>query len=243
MTPDYRHDTLVTYERTCGALLADPDVTGDLLLIGLWFARATILRDPPPGEGRWSSAAIALTLFGKGRPVTVTAFGETRTVPSYLVHRVHDAIRQDIPRYDPFVDNPEHGQRCGAPMPRAPFCRRSVMMSGFETDPETGRMVDLSVCGRKDHQEWYRRVRAENKAALVVLGDQVPVPAANTGGALARHIRLDWPRYWRKLRPDWRPPAEGAPTRKPALTVLRNDEFEPVDGDRPALTVHDGGWR
>jgi hypothetical protein len=244
VSTDHTFTTLRTYERTCTALLADPDVTGDLLLIGLWLARAIILRDPAPGEGRWSFAAMAATLFGTGRPQVDVILGEPRKVPNHLIFKVKEALRKDVPRYDVALDNLNE-TRCGAPMPRAPFCRRSVVISGYEPDASTGRRVTLAVCGRKDHQVWYAQTRAEAKAAVTAVGDHMPQPAANAGGALARHIALrNWDRVYRMVSPDWKPPAEGAPTRKPSLSVLRNDDFEPAEsGTRPALVVHEGGWR
>ena len=136
MTTERSFSDLRLYDKTCAALIADPDITGDLLLIGLWLARATVLNDPEPGEGRWSTKAIAAAVYSR------------RQSGTFLIR---EALRKDLPRYDPFVDNPREA-RCGAPMPRAPFCRRSVMSSGFHIDPGTGRMFPVAVCGRKDHQ-------------------------------------------------------------------------------------------
>ncbi|WP_433731048.1 hypothetical protein ACQP2Y_21685 [Actinoplanes sp. CA-051413] len=229
MTTERSFSDLRLYDKTCAALIADPDITGDLLLIGLWLARATVLNDPEPGEGRWSTKAIAAAVYGR------------RQSGTFLIR---EALRKDLPRYDPFNDNPGEAQ-CGAPMPRAPFCRRSVTISGFRTDPDTGRMVPFAVCGRKDHQQWWREQDREQRALLAELGDRVPKPPANTGGALQRHIRrIGWAKFYKLLDTRWEPPAEGASTRKPTLTVVTNDEFEPVeDAARPVLTVHEGGWR
>lgn len=228
MTTEHTYTKLRLYDKTCAGLIADPDAKGDLLLIGLWLARATILRDPPSGEGRWSFDAISVALWGE----------------TYRAILVKDVIRRDSPRYDPFVDNPR-GSQCGAPMLRAPFCRRSVMTSGFATDPLTGRRVGLSVCGRRDHQAWYSQKRDDNKAALEAAGDTVPTPAANAGGVLERHIRgIGWAKLYAAVDSRWKPPAEGSPSRKPTLSVLRNDDFEPVAAmERPSLVVHQGSWR
>lgn len=242
--PERTFSDLRLYDKTCAALIADPDITGDLLLIGLWLARATVLDDPKPGEGRWSTKAIARDLYGRGRAYSVTGMGMDSHVPSHHMVTVREALRKDLPRYDPFIDNPGE-DHCGAPMPRAPFCRRSVMSSGFSTDPDTGRMIPFAVCGRKDHQQWWRGQDRERRALLGELGDRVPKPPANTGGALQRHIRgIGWAKFYKLLDSRWEPPAEGASTRKPSLKVVANDEFEPVeDVARPVLTVHEGGWR
>jgi hypothetical protein len=214
-------------------MMADPELTGDLLLIGLWLARAVHLRQPAK-KSFWQ---CTYDLFGPAH--------RRDTVQTADLYRMKKAIRDDAPRYDVWVDNPG-AQLCGAPMVRrGGTCGRSATVWGFHTDPATGRRVGLGSCRR--HAAWRAARTEENEAALKALGDRVPVPAANAGGVLARHLpEIHWPNVWRKLSPDWEPPAEGSPTRKPTLAVHVTDDtdFEPVgEIARPALVVHEGGWR
>lgn len=233
MTPELAYTALRAYERCVAALMDDPDVTGDLLLVGLWLARAVHLRTP----ARWTFWQCTHDVFGPAH--------KPNTVLTEDLFRVKKAIRDDTPRYDVWVDNPG-SQLCGAPMVRrAGTCGRNATTWGFQTDPATGRRVGLGSCRR--HHDWYREQSAKTDVALKSLGDRVPQPAGNTGGALARHLpQIRWPNVWRRLDPDWQPPAEGAPTRKPTLSVHVTEEadFEPVaDSAAPLLTVHEGGWR
>ncbi|MEU0078596.1 hypothetical protein ABZY58_11920 [Micromonospora tulbaghiae] len=247
MTDSPSYSALREHNRVTAALIADPEVTGDLLLVGMWLARATILRDPPPGEGRWSFTSIAGALFGHGRPLTITGMGATTRVPNYLVARVKQAVRADRPHYDPDRDNaadPWMHLPCRAPMIRREGeCGQHGTMYDYLTDLTTGRQVRIAACRR--HKPWYDHQVVTNREAVRDAGDRLPRPAANAGGALARHIGgVNWPRIWQMVDPHWTPPPEGASTRKPTLRVLRNDDFEPSE-DRPAprLVVHEGGWR
>jgi hypothetical protein len=86
--PQHPYTALRAYERCLAAMLADPAVTGDLLLIGLWLARVRHLDDPPKGHTKYSDAAR--TVFG---------------TPD--VDRVYAALRTDLPKLDP------HSQRWG----------------------------------------------------------------------------------------------------------------------------------
>lgn len=227
---------LSRYAQATAALLEDPEVTGELLLIALWIARAYHLGDPPPDGGEWTWGRVAIDVFGGSR-----AQG---TVPAHHLHRVRAAVRADRPRYDPAADNATAGM-CSAPMIRRPgTCGQSATTWGYQTDPATGRRVALGTCSR--HTAWYRRQLDENAAAVEAAGDRLPVPAPNVGGALARHFpTMNWPAIWRKLEPGWTPPpAGGVPTRPPKLTVLVNTEPEDAfDQGRPELTALEGGWR
>jgi hypothetical protein len=225
--------TTRAYDQCVTDLIEDPAVTGDLLLIGFWLARAVHLGEP----AKWTFWRCAYDVIGPGV--------KPGTLPAHHLYRVKEALRNDIPRYDPFADNPDAGNRCSAPMiRRAGRCDRSPTVWGFETDPATGRSVYLGACRR--HHGWHRERAAENAAALKTAGDHVPAPAANVGGALARHLpQIRWPNVWRRLSPDWQPPAEGTSTQRPALAVHVTEvvDFEPAEAaTRPALTVHEGGW-
>lgn len=243
---------LHAFHRTVAAMMADPEITGDLLLVGVWLARAHHLHQPPPGEGRWSFKAIARDLYGRGNPYTITFMGVTTRVASHHISRVTKALTDDVPRYDPMRDNerlwhPFGGYNCAAPMIRRQGqCGQHATKDHHLTDTSTGRVHVLAACHR--HHAWLDEQLLHNREEVRAAGEHLPKPALNTGGALAHHLpHMNWRRIWTGLRPNWTPPPEGSPTRKPRLEVLT---FEPDDSDvhpepagAPTLTVVKGGWQ
>ncbi|MFF0822367.1 hypothetical protein ACFYUR_18555 [Micromonospora haikouensis] len=217
---DPSYTDLRRYNQTIAALHADPDVTGDLLLVGMWLARATILRDPPEGENGWSVEAAARDLYPVATRPAMNSFGQwtaQETRPD--VWRVHDVLTKDIRRYDLWADQPG-GKRghtvCGAKTPRKPRCGKTVTVATTLTDPATGRRRMVGACRR--HTDWWQEQTRANREACASV--EIPRPPANAGGALARHISLDWPALWQGLDPKWVPPPEVDGWERPALRLV-----------------------
>lgn len=232
------YTALRAYHQCIEGMLADPDMGGDLLLIGLCMARRAYLGKDV--AGRAGAGEMAAAVFDGGQPRTSSSHAE----------RWRRAMRGDIRRYDfnadplnadPVVGGIRRCTPCSAPMVRKPApCGKPATTWSLATDPETGRRYRLGCCSR--HFEWYRAADAENKAALTAVGDHLPIPAANTGGILRRHLPgFSWPEYWRRLDPNWTEPPEETPIAKPQLTILINDDFDvatvPLPGGRQRLTL------
>jgi hypothetical protein len=126
-------------------------------------------------------------------------------------------MREDIRRYDAFVQRLDELQGCPAQLPRAKRrCGRSGWLSAYLIDLETGEKHYVSYCSkhRKEGEEVINANRAAVKERIV------PRPHANTGGRIAAHLpELDWVAYWRKLDPKWEPFPERVAL--PATPVLR----------------------
>lgn len=225
------HTKLADYDRCVAAMLDDPDLTGDLLLIGLYWARAVHL-DTPPLNGIGKSTARAI--HGTGG-----------------VRRVWDVIRTDIRRYVPDTSRgarcqrpirrnqaqiKEHGETCGHPT--CGEAHRALFV-----DPADGTRHSVGCCSKPGCVAWWNGLRARNHAELAV--HRPPEPVANQGGILAKHLpELDWERIYQKLDPAWTPPYEAEPWRPPTLTVVVDLDYEDSsDVPRPALRVVKGGWR
>jgi hypothetical protein len=193
------------------AMLADEDCGDDLLLVGIWMARATILNDPPRSEtGGWSLKPCGEAIHRK----------RVRSGYSAAEH-VRNVLRRDIRRYDPLAEQDGfHRPPCGAPMiRRAGECGQHSTSHGSFVDLDTGRRHPFGACSR--HREWFMRTWRVNQQMVKDAGKDLPVPPANTGGVLARHLtRVDWPTFWRKLDEKWTPPPEEKPFQRPKLRLL-----------------------
>lgn len=192
------------YRRRIEAMLDDPECSGDLFALGVSLLDYAILRIDV-NERSWR-------YYGS------RAWGSDRHG-----YTVRDVLRRDIRRYDALKDAEARDPacRCGAPMIRRKGpCGNSAGRRALLTDPDTGRKQWLAACSR--HADWFDvRVRANRERCEV---ETITIPAANTGGVLARHIpEIDWQATWRKLDPTWTPPPEGEdePTRsKPKLSLI-----------------------
>ena len=112
------------------------------------------------------------------------------------------------------------------------------------TDPVTGHRRAVGACSRPACRAWFADLLARNAAELKA--HPPPVPAANTGGVLERHLpEINWWKVWRHVDKNWSPPPEGEKFERPKLTLLLGDPDEAADEQpaRPALVVHEGGWR
>lgn len=234
---DPSYTALRAYHRTVNAMLDDPDVTGDLLLIGLWMARAVHLSIPEPGPGNWAWKALCADVFNDASRNGI---------------RLKRALKEDIPRYDPLRDEQAHGRDsppCAAPMIRRDgSCGQPATKVHMLTDVATGRGFRLSACSR--HRSWLDAQILDNRQQVKAVGDALPTPAPNCGGVLRGHIPrgIGWKTLYQSLDPKWTAPAGVPPVGRPRLEVLT---FEPLDNDiadaagaeRPVLSVIRGGWR
>lgn len=245
---DPTYTALRAYERSVAGLIADPDVTGDLLLIGLWLARVEHLGQPERTDGEgWRTSDIARDVFPLHTRTAMFMLGEwdqgQETGPD--VWKVNGVLQGDIRRYDWKADQPGSGKGrtpCTGPTPRRDVCGRPSLTGALLTDPRTGRRRMLGACRR--HGDWWRAQVAANRAACAAV--EVPRPAANAGGRLARHIRLDWPALWLVLDPTWVAPPEVDSWVRPDLRLVVTVAPEPAHRDglppapRPRFAVIDG---
>lgn len=107
------YSALRAYERAVAGMYADPDVTGDLLLVGMWLARAVHLRQPAPTtDDGWSLVDIARDLYPLASTAAMSFGGQQvqdqETGPD--VWKVAEVLRADIRRYDWRADRP--GRDC-----------------------------------------------------------------------------------------------------------------------------------
>lgn len=225
MPSEHSFSALRAHERTTAALMTDLEITGDLLLVGLWLSRAVHLHAPAPtGESGWHLVDIARDVF----PLTTwpAMFADNQWThvqeTGFDAWRVVEVLKTDIRRYDVWVDHP--GRRgtmppCGGPMIRREVCGKRAQTGSFLTNPETGRRSMVGACSR--HHDWYHQQCRENRAALKAA--EVPRPPANAGGHLARHIDIDWPALWIGLSPEWTAPPEMDSWSRPKLQLLAGD--------------------
>ena len=244
-TPTY--SALRDYDRCVAGLLADDQVDGDLLLVALFLARAVHLADPPlPLQ----LGTIDQALFPVSRPVTFKVVGSGQTevgdgAPARLKtvrgSKASAVLHADIRRYRAPLER--YGP-CDAPMVRRRG--RCGNTSGghlaWVTDPLTGERSQLHACTRREHQAWLARTCENNRAELAA--SPAPVPAANSGGLLVKHLDdIDWPGLWRHLDSKWTPPPEQEPFRRPRFQLLVDEDAELSEAARPDLDVIEGGWR
>jgi hypothetical protein len=193
-------------------LIEDPNVGGDLLLVGLGIAAKYDFGLDYGG----TIGGLARLLWGNNH------------MPIWGIRQV---LRADARTYKP----PEPRQAtCTAPMiRRTSECGRSASTWGYLTDWATGEMYPAGGCSR--HTEWFQAMSRENWAARP---QSPPLPCANHGGALVPHFsRIDWRSFWRRIDPRWIEHPETKPWPKPDLTLLLGDTDLPVAGDRPPLAV------
>lgn len=213
------------------AMIADPECVGDLLAYGIALARYVDLdaswRKPREGEKRKTYEE-----FGK----EVLAIRNSRQIH----YAVRGILRGDIRRYDSRRAVP-NGVVCTAPMiRRAGECGQPSSHGNRETltDLDTGERTEIGSCSNPKHREWLQRVVRRNRDAMKE--HPPPVPAANSGGVLARHIpEVDWDKVYVQIDPNWTPPPEEKPWTKPKLALLLG-EPDPDDEphhDRPSLAV------
>ena len=176
-------------------MLADPDLTGDLLLVALVITALTT--EVGQVHAKWSGVAERC---------------------GWSSQHIRYVVGHDVPRYEP----PREGYGvCTAPMiRRAGLCGKRSSESGYLIDPLTGVMTPWGRCAR--HRDTDRRAAALAHSDAYrqwrVQGE--PRPPANTGGVLPRYFVTDWDQVW-----DWAAPyrtrADGAKPATPPRPVLR----------------------
>jgi hypothetical protein len=255
MAADPSYSALRAYNHRLAGMLDDPECVGELLLVGIGIARSLDLGDPEPAEdGTLRMRVIAEQIYGNRRlpgnilgAVHLSDRGDRR--PG---RRIRDVFFADRRRYSPDVDGDRHWVDviCGRPMVRRDgLCGRSAGSRVQRlTDPATGQRRWLGCCSASACKRWFADLLARNRAELAA--HPVPVPPANTGGVLERHLpEIDWWAVWRHVDSNWSPPPEGQAFERPTLRLItvdpgdNNEDVEPVVTTRPTLVVHKGGWR
>ena len=239
---------LRTHNERIAGMIADPECAGELLLVGLAMARCLDLDDPHwPRENSMPLKPIAYAVYGRYRmPPDLLVPNSRERGDSHPRKRLLDVFRHDRRRYQP--DSWRYGVPCGRPMLRRDgLCGRGAAhdLMRMLTDPATGLRHAVGACSQKPCRAWFAGLLARNAADLKA--SPPPVPPANTGGVLERHLpEIDWWQVWRYVDPDWSPPPEGRAFERPTLRLLVTEDVrEPAEepAARPLLTVHEGGWR
>jgi hypothetical protein len=243
---------LRSHERRIAGMLRDPECVGELLLVGIGMARSIDLGDPhwPAGESM-PLKPIAYAVYGRymlGRGMLLPdRFAQGDSHPR---KRILDVFFHDRRRYSATVDgdrNAGWSTTCGRPMlRRAGLCGRSASWDQKHrlTDPATGKRHTVGACSQPKCRAWYADLLARN--AVELKAHPAPEPAANTGGVLERHLpEIDWWKVWGHVDKGWKLPPEGERFQKPTLRLVLGDDGPVVTTrpERPALVVHEGGWR
>lgn len=222
---------LKRHNKRIQAMFDDPACVGDLLLAGVALAWMVDINRPE----RLNIKAFRLA----ARPV----FPPNRYGRGPL-DTLLTVLRADIRRYS-IEHDPDSRLKgywdipCGAPMiKRSGPCGQHATDREEVADHDTGRRRYIGACSRPEHKKWLREVIKRNQAD----GNEAPVPAANAGGVLARHLpEIDWYVLYRYLDSKWGPPPEESPWRPPTLSLHLGDAEPTVaDSDRPALAVVTG---
>lgn len=235
------------HQARIAGMLADPDLVGELLLVGIAFARSIDLDEPSCADGTLPTGDIAEAIYGRAwHPPTIAHFGWAHIprVTDSGRKRLHDVLHSDIRRYRP--TDVWSRVTCGRPMiQRDGLCDRAASHTEQLTDPATGERNWVGACSNRACRAWLTAVRDANRQRLAEYPP--PIPPANAGGVLARHLdEIDWLALWGNLDSAWSPPpeVEALPGRRLRLIVSDEDAVEPADGmGRPALMVLPGGWR
>ncbi len=103
-------EQLAEFHGIVTALLDDPEVTGDLLNIGVWLAWQTTVGGRGVRSGKTWIWHIAYDVYGPGKPAFVEGFGMRETTPSHHVWQVRRVLRDAAPRYAPFKAKPSDRQ-------------------------------------------------------------------------------------------------------------------------------------
>lgn len=215
-------ERLAAYDQQVRRMVADPDMRGQVLAVGL--ALAWVYREDGPFK---------------------TTIRRIEGVAKLQHHRVKEVIRDDAPRYEPRW-NP-YGYECEAQMIRRPgLCGRKTVYQFNSLNWEDGTRTERAFCRR--HESFGKRLEAElgrRDLRLRLERGGPPRPPANVGGLLQRHFPgVDWDKLYLWARPGWKPP-ERVPasysTPVPALQLISGAETpEQVVGEPPALTVLHG---
>lgn len=194
-------------------IMQDPEVSGDLLLVALGFALYVDFL----GVKVIKSSELAKHLWPD----------RSKDEQWWKLRRVFE---DDARTYKP--PRVKWERRCDSPMIRRDGpCGQRATTWRYLTDWSTGEKSLLCACSR--HSDWFREQELANRAAKP---NEVPLPAANHGGLMARYFpEYDWPAYWKKLDPRWVEHPEAKPWPKPTLTLVLGDGEYGEPADRPKL--------
>lgn len=244
--PEPTTDALRAHERRIAGMLADPECVGELLLVGMAMARSVDLDDPPWGV-RMSLAPIAWSVYGRfWQSPSMLVPDRTAHGHHHPCKRLLDVFRYDRRRYEPADSDNPWATFCERPMlRRSGVCGGSGSSGAWLIDPANGLRSYVGACSQPSCRRWIARMVERNAAELAA--HPAPVPPANRGGVLERHLpEIDWWKVWRGVAKDWTPPPEGRAFERPTLTLhVADDEPEalPTPPVRPVLRVLEGGWR
>jgi hypothetical protein len=204
-------------------LLTDPDVGGDLLLIGVALIIAV-----DGDDAVFAGKDGGLTLEDLADHLWPKLSRRLRT------QRIHSAMRGDIRTYRPPTDL----RCCTAPRTcRDGVCGQRAMFTGHVTNWATGEQSQVLACNQ--HRVWFTEVLEQNRAATPA---NPPLPYANHGGTLRRHLpELQWPYLWRRLDPRWvelpEKPVDAAPPTFHLITGGGQGSTATDRSVRPPLTL------
>lgn len=261
MTPNAAQ--LRAHEKRIAGMYADPDLVGDLLAVGLVFARSLDFDNPPLNHVVREAGKLIYGRAEHGPHLHRWRYEEQFQRIAQVGHkRVADILRSDIRRYVPDLTRAYFCQRPMRPRPGQEVLAGNLMSDDAQKKPEERRcgrqnavyerylFVDvvngnrhaLGACSKPICQRWWNDLRARNEAEIATTPP--PEPVANRGGVLERHLdEIDWPAIYQHLDPAWKPPHEAPGWKPPKLQILLNDEPDVTVTQRPALSVIRGGWR
>lgn len=189
------------YRAQIQAMMADPDLTGDVLLLAVAMLNQSQLAiEAGQQRFRWSDVCRDLGWDGS--------------------HKLRWTIADDFPRYE--VERSKLVPPCAAAMIRREgLCGKPAAGSlvFIDRDPVTGAGRTVGFCSR--HGALGRDINSRLKQWRA---NGSPQPADNAGGVLPRYFDGDWPGLYRWAKP-WQPLGTGpgkppAPPR-PTLTLIQ----------------------
>lgn len=223
-------EALRAHHKRIQGMLEDPECVGDLFALGVSMAFFVDFEADRTQRSKGSLSALARRAL---------------PLPRHLGYQLERVIKADIRRYDHEADKASGSVwsvTCGAPMIRRPGpCGVSASDRRLLVDHDTGRQQYIGACGRPPHKHWMETVYARNSK-----GEDrpaPPMPAANTGGVLARHLpEIGWESIYLNYDPYWERPPEESPWKPPTLALhMGEDAGPPRPVVRPKLAVVTGG--
>lgn len=193
-------ERLRLYDEQVRRMIADPDMPGDILAVGMALA--------------W--------LYRERGPETLTTADITKAAHLPGRHELERRISEDAPRWQ--IDYPR-ASRCEAPMIRRPgLCgKHPTSLIYTSQNWEDGTRTYHAFCTRhRQHgEQLHRDLMARDKQLREERGNP-PEPMPNRGGLLARHFpRVDWDIIYKWARPHWKPPTRMPDSYAAAAPSLR----------------------
>lgn len=197
------------FTRAVEKMLADPDLTGDQLLLGIALRHH----------------------FAAGKDDAT--FKDVMSLTGWDRHRLIRTLRDDAPRYTP--DRSQAG-KCANPMIRRDgLCGKPTAWKILAfRDPDTGEVTERGACSR--HWPDLEAQHRANRADWLAAGS--PKPGPNTGGALPRYFDAEWAKVYKDCGA-WGigDTVPEVPATFPKLMALATDNPQVSAPVRPALQV------